>query len=70
MSVYSNNVNLHMNELPILEFRENSQNGMVIVASVVMTYDFLKSLHEMIGNVIKQHDLKLHELQRTKENMN
>lgn len=70
MSVYSNNVNLHMNEIPILEFRENGQNGMLIVASVAMTYDFLKTFHEMIGNVIEQYDKKLHELQRSKENMN
>lgn len=70
MSVYSNNVNLHMNELAILEFRENSQNGIVVVSSVAITYDFLKTFHQMLGDVIEQQDKKLHELKRTKDNMN
>lgn len=70
MSVYSNNVNLYMNEIPIIEFREQGSNGVVIVASVALTYDFLKTFHEMLGNVIEQNDKKLHELKRTKENMN
>jgi len=70
MSVYSNNINIHLNEVAIMEFRENSQNGMQIVASVAMTYEVFKMLHETMGNSIEQHDKKLHELQRTKANMN
>ena len=70
MSVYSNNVNFHMNEIPIIEFREQGVNGVVIVASVALTYDLLKTFYEVVGNAIEQHDKKLHELQRTKENMN
>ena len=70
MSVYSNNVNFHMNEIPIIEFRESGQNGVIIVASVAMTYEFLTTFRDTLNNLIEQRDKKLNELQRTKENMN
>lgn len=70
MSVYSNNVNLHLNEVAMLEFREQNQNGVTVVASVAMTYETLKLISEMFNNAIEQHDKKLHELKRSKENMN
>jgi hypothetical protein len=70
MSVYSNNINLHLNEVAIIEFRENTQNGMGIVASVAMTYEVFKMMHTAMADAIEQHDKKLHELQRSKDSMN
>jgi hypothetical protein len=70
MSVYSNSINLHLNEVAIIEFREQTQMGNGVVASVAMTYEAFKMLHETMANAIEQHDKKLHELKRSKENMN
>ena len=70
MSVYSNGVQIYLNEVAILEFRENTQLGNQIATSVVMTYENVKAFHEGLGQVIEQHDKKLHELKRSKENMN
>ena len=70
MSVYSNFINLHLNEVAIIEFKENAQNGNQAVASVAMTYETFKMLHKSMGEAIEQHDAKLHQLQRNKDNMN
>jgi len=70
MSVYSNDINLHMNELPIVEFRDRNQNGLAVVASVVMTYETLRAMAELLANAVEQHEKKLSELQRTKADMN
>ena len=70
MSVYANCMNIHMNEVIIIEFKENNQMGNQTVASVAMTYENVKAFHEGLGRMIDQHDKKLHELQRTKANMN
>lgn len=70
MSMYTNNIQLSINEVAILNFGENSQMSEGSVAKVAMLYDTLKQLHILIGNAIEQHDKKLGELQRTKANMN
>jgi len=70
MSVYSNDINLHLNEIALMEFRERTQNGVQIVASVSMTYETLRMMIGAMGEAIEQHDKKLNELQRTKANMN
>ena len=70
MSVYSNGIQIYLNEVAIFEFRENTQLGNQTVASVAMTYENVKAFYEGLGNMIEQHDKKLHELQRTKANMN
>ena len=70
MSVYTNAMQVHMNEVAIIDFRENTQMGNQSVTSVAMTYESLKQFSEMLGQVIDQHDKKLHELKRSKENMN
>lgn len=70
MSVYSNNVNLHLNEVAILEFREQNQNGIQIVSSVAMLYDVFKMLHASMSEAIEQHEKKLHQLKAEKAAMN
>ncbi len=70
MSVYSNNVNLHLNEVVILEFREQNQNGIQIVSSVAMLYDVFKMLHDSMSEAIEQHEKKLHQLKAEKAAMN
>ena len=70
MSVYSNNINLFLNEVAIIEFREQSQNGVTVVASVAMHYDVFKMMRQSMSEAIEQHDKKLHELKRSKDNMN
>jgi len=69
-SIYVNGANLQMNEVVMITFNENSQTGMQGVVKVAMTYEVFKLIHENWGQVIEQHDKKLHELQRSKENMN
>ncbi len=68
--IYANGFSLSMNELAMLEFRINSQPVNGPVAILAIHYDFLKQVHAAIGNAIEQHDKQLHELQRTKANMN
>lgn len=70
MSVYTNNIQININEVAIINFGENSQMGENSVAKVAMLYDTLKQFYELIGQTIEMHDKKLHELQRTKANMN
>lgn len=70
MSVYANGMQIYMNEIAIIEFRENTQAASQVVASVAITYENLKAFYEGLGHMIEQHDKKLHELQRTKSNMN
>lgn len=68
--IYANGLTISMNELAMLEFRINSQSVNGPVSIVAVHYDFLKQIHAAIGNTIEQHDKQLHELQRTKANMN
>ena len=68
--IYSNSVSLSLNEAAHIDFGVNTNNFNGSVTKIVMLYDTLKMMHEMIGNAIEQHDKKLHELQRTKGNMN
>lgn len=70
MSQYSNGFNINLNEIALLDFRENTQDGNISVAKVAMLYPFLKEVHKALGDAIEQHDKKLGELQRTKANMN
>lgn len=69
-SIYVNGANLQLNEVAMIVFNENSQTGMQGVVKIAMTYEVFKMIHEAWGQAIEQHDKKLHELQRTKENMN
>lgn len=70
MSQYANGFNINLNEVAILDFRENTQDGNTSVAKVAMLYSLLKDMHKVLGEAIEQHDKKLGELQRTKANMN
>lgn len=70
MSVYTNAMQVNMNEVAIIDFRENTQLGNQSVASVAMTYETFKQFRDMLNQVIEQHDAKLHQLQRSKDNMN
>lgn len=68
--VYVNTANVNLNEVAYLEFGVNSQGFHGPVVRITMLYDTLKMIHEMLSEAIKQHDMKLHELKRTKDNMN
>lgn len=70
MSQYTNGFNINLNEVTIIDFRENTQDGNISVAKVAMVYPLVKELHKTLGDAIEQHDKKLGELQRTKANMN
>jgi hypothetical protein len=70
MSIYANGLNIQMNEVAVLTFMEQSQQGNMPVCQVAIQYEILKMMHETIGRVIAQHDAKLSELQRTKGGMN
>lgn len=71
MSVYVNGIEINLNEVSFINFIEkSSETNSVSVAKVAMLYSTLKQFHEVIGQAIEQHDKKLGELQRTKENMN
>jgi len=69
-SIYVNGANLQLNEVAMIVFNENSQTGMQGVVKIAMTYEVFKLIHESWRNAIEQHDKKLHELQRSKDNMN
>lgn len=70
MSVYINAAQIHINEIAVIDFIENTQTGGGIAAKVAMLYPTLKELYKTIGEAIEQHDKRLGELQRTKTNMN
>ena len=68
--LYVNGFNLYLNEIAFIEFRVNSQTANGPVVNIAVQYDVLKQMHATIGEAIEMHDKKLHELQRTKANMN
>jgi hypothetical protein len=68
--VYANSLTINMNELAMLEFRINTQSVNGPVSVIAVQYEFLKQVYAAIGNSIEQHDKHLHELQRSKANMN
>jgi hypothetical protein len=70
MSQYINAAQIHINEVAVIDFIENTQTGGGIVAKVCMLYTTLKELHKAMGDAIEQHDKRLGELQRSKSNMN
>lgn len=70
MSVYANGLLIQMNEIALLQFTMNNQNGQTPVVTVAIMYDVLKQMHEAIGNCIKQHDTNLHQLKRDQAKAN
>lgn len=68
MSVYANGLQLNLNEVALMEFSENGSNNPV--ARIAVTYETFKLFYQLMGQAIEQHDKKLHELQRSKQNMN
>lgn len=70
MSVYANGLTIHMNEIALLQFMENTQNGSSSVVTVAIVYDALKQMHDAIGQCLKQYEQNLHELQRDKNRAN
>ena len=70
MSQYINAAQIHINEVAVIDFIENTQTGGGMVAKVAMLYTTLKELHKAMGEAIEQHDKRLGELQRSKSNMN
>lgn len=69
-SIYVNGFNLYLNEVAMITFNENSQTGTQQAVKIALTYEVLKMMHKTLGDAIEQHDKKLHELRRSKENMN
>lgn len=67
---YCNAVQIQLNEVTIIEFIENSQNGRELIAKIAMAVPTLKDFHKVLGDAIEQYDKKLNELKRTKDNMN
>ena len=67
-SIYANGLQLNLNEVAFMEFSENHQSNPV--AKIAVTYDTFKLFYKLMGEAIEMHDKKLHELQRTKANMN
>lgn len=70
MSQYVNAAQIHINEVAVIDFIENTQTGGGLQVKVAMLYPTLKELHKAMGDAIEQHDKRLGELQRTKANMN
>ena len=70
MSQYVNAAQIHINEVAIIDFIENTQTGGGVVAKIALLYTTLKELHKTLGDAIEQHDKRLGELQRSKSNMN
>lgn len=68
--IYVNGMSLQLNEIAFIEFRVNSQTINGPVAVVTMQYEVLKQMYTAMGEAIEMHDKKLHELKRSKENMN
>lgn len=68
MSHYANGLVIHMNEIALLQFMENTQNGSSSVVTVAVVYDALKQMHMGIGQCLEQYEKNLHQLQRDKAN--
>jgi hypothetical protein len=67
---YANQLLVNLNELAFLEFAQASQTFNGSVAKIVVNYETLKQMHELIGNVLAQRDANLHELSRARSVMN
>lgn len=59
MSVYANGLNIQTNEICFLDFLEKTQNTDGIVARIVVQYDILKLMHNIIGQAIQHHEAGL-----------
>lgn len=70
MSVYANGLVVQMNEIALLQFMENTQNGSNHAVTVAIVYDALKQMHGAIGQCIEQYEKNLHQLQRDKAKAN
>lgn len=70
MSEYVNGMSINLNEIAHIEFTTQIRDTIIPTVKVSMLYDVLKQMHKTMGEAIEQHDAKLHELQRTKQNMN
>lgn len=70
MSQYANGLVIHMNEIALLQFMENTQNGSNGVVTVAVVYDVLKQMHGAMGQCIEQYEKNLHQLQRDKAKVN
>lgn len=70
MSLYANGLNIQMNELALLQFKENSQMGETPLVSLAIQYDILKQMHQAIGQCLEQYEANLHQLQRNKAQAN
>ena len=62
-AIYVNGLNLQMNELPIIQFNLNTQNGLEPVVTVAMTYEVLEQMHGAMGEALMQRKMKLHQVQ-------
>lgn len=69
-SIYANGLVLHMNEIALLQFMLNTQNGSNYVVTVAVAYDALKQMHAAIGQCLEQYETKLHQVQRDKAKAN
>jgi hypothetical protein len=65
-ALYVNSINIQMNELALIEFKLNNHTGINTVVMLAFNYDFLKQMHEAIGQCIEQHEAKVHQLNRDK----
>lgn len=70
MSVYANGLTIHMNEIALLQFMENTQNGSNSIVTVAIVYDALKQMHGAIGQCLEQYEKNLHQLQIDKAKAN
>lgn len=70
MSIYSNGLLIHMNEIAFLEFTETMQTSNGPVARIAVQYDFLRQMYMIIGEAIAQHDSRLAEVSKARSAMN
>lgn len=70
MSEYANGLQIHINEVVTLDFRENNQTNNGSVVKVIILYDTLKHIYDVLGDVITQHDAKLANLANNKRMSN
>lgn len=70
MSEYANGLQININEVVTLDFRENNQTNNGSVVKVIVLYDTLKHIYNALGEVIIQHDAKLAKLANDKRMTN
>lgn len=70
MSQYSNGFAINISDVARLIFKEGVNDSINDVASISMSYEVFKKLHEVMGKTIAEHDERLAKMIKDQQELN